>query len=191
MEFKDVLGFVFQVFGGSALSLGLAWWLGRRLILHILEKERDAQKAALDAELETHKSQLRAASDLALERVRTLDQFARTEHEVMLSRLQDRRAAIIGSLYAKIVEASESTGAYVMNASPNESERSLKLGQIAYDTLEAMRRYFFARKCGCRNIAAQASKNILGNSSDSILGGKCSHRGGVQTIILDRFKRPK
>ena len=146
MEFKDVLGFVFQVLGGSALSLGVAWWLGRRLISHMLEKERDGRKAALDAELETHKSQLRTAGDLALERVRTLDQFARTEHEVMLNRLQDRRAAIIGSLYAKIVEASESTGDYVMNSSPDESERSLRLGQVAYDTLEAMRRYFFRKK---------------------------------------------
>lgn len=81
-------------FGGNAVLLVVLGWLARSLGSQILAKD-----------LEKFKHSLSAASAEASERLKHELQLVAHEHQVRFSKLHERRAEVIESLYALLVEA--------------------------------------------------------------------------------------
>jgi hypothetical protein len=67
----------------------------------------------LNKDLERHKSALKAAVDLENERLRSSLQIVAAEHSIILTRVQEKRAAVIGGIYALLAKAIALTTSYV------------------------------------------------------------------------------
>lgn len=83
----------------SAMLTASLIWLTKSIISARL---KNAIKAEYDQKLETHKAQLKAQSDVEIERLRSQLQIASVEHEVKFSRLQERRAEVISETYGRL-----------------------------------------------------------------------------------------
>jgi hypothetical protein len=81
----------------SATVSGLLIWLMREWIS---ERLKNAIKHEYDQKLETHKAQLKAQSDVEIEKLRSQLTITATEHEVRFSSLHEKRAKIIAETYA-------------------------------------------------------------------------------------------
>ncbi len=98
---------VWIALGGNALFLVVVAFLGRKLITHWLNKD-----------FERFKQKIESSAAIELERVKGGLTVIAAEHSILLSRLQDRRAEVIGTLYAKIMTAKRLTelGVHPMQA---------------------------------------------------------------------------
>jgi Mor family transcriptional regulator len=94
----------------SAAVSGLLIWLTKSWIS---ERLKNAIKNEYDQKLETHKAQLKAQSDVEIEKLRSQLSILTTEHEVRFSRLHDKRAEVIAETYALLKELFVSLGEYV------------------------------------------------------------------------------
>lgn len=87
----DLMDSVLVALGGTGAFLAVVAFLGRSLIKHWLDKDLGKFKTDLQhtaaQELETLKSHLRMAAN---------------EHAILLTKLQERRAEVIGELYGQI-----------------------------------------------------------------------------------------
>ncbi|HWS69799.1 MAG TPA: hypothetical protein VN325_44095 [Steroidobacteraceae bacterium] len=155
----DIANFGFSLLGGTAGGLAIASWLGNRVISQMLERELSDHQAKLDRQLESHKAQLRTAGDIELERLRTVGAIAKVEHEVMFSRLQDRRAEIVGLLYSKLVDAARRTGDYVgthgADRSPEVIAAHKAAGKANWDLFDYLdlQRIWLPKEC-CEKVEA-------------------------------------
>ena len=82
---------VWIALGGNAAFLLVAAFLGRKVITHWLDRD-----------LETFKQALVDARALEIEKTRGALQIATNEHSILLSKLQERRADVIGEIYDHI-----------------------------------------------------------------------------------------
>lgn len=83
----------------SALLTAALVWLTKSVISARL---KSAIKSEYDQKLETHKAQLKAQSDVAIEKLKSKLQIASVEHEAKFSRLQEKRAIVIADTYGKL-----------------------------------------------------------------------------------------
>lgn len=87
----DLMNSVLVALGGTGVFLAVVAFLGRSLIKHWLDKDLGKFKIDLQhtaaQELETLKSHLHMAAN---------------EHSILLTKLQERRAEVIGELYGQI-----------------------------------------------------------------------------------------
>jgi len=81
-------------FGGNAALLLVLGFLGRSLIQQFLAKD-----------IEGFRSRLQADSNIAIEKLRADLRQAAVEHEVRFSRLHEKRAEVLATLYGLLVEA--------------------------------------------------------------------------------------
>jgi hypothetical protein len=111
------VGAIWIALGGNAAFLLVVAFLGKGLVSQWLEKDlqRFKDQLASDSarELEGLKSQLSLTANSELERLRGDLALAASEHSIMLSRLQERRAQVIGDLYSKIAVATRLTSSFV------------------------------------------------------------------------------
>jgi hypothetical protein len=91
MSFSETL---VAVLGGVAALVAAAAWLTRALTTQLLAKD-----------LERFKADLVSASSSSVERLKHELQMTAQERHVLFSKLQDRRAEVIGILYGLLVEA--------------------------------------------------------------------------------------
>ena len=93
---------VWIALGGNAMFLVVVAFLGRKLVTHWLDKDlnrfRDQLQSAASQELETLKGRL---------------QIAANEHSILLTKLQERRAEVIGELYSKVSKGVRELASYV------------------------------------------------------------------------------
>lgn len=109
----------------SAVLAGLLLWLTRSWIS---ERLKNQIKNEYDQRLETHKAQLKAQSDVEVEKLRSQLKITATEHEVRFSQLHEKRAEVIAETYALLKELYVRLGDYV------------KIVEIAGDTPKEQRR---------------------------------------------------
>jgi hypothetical protein len=122
---------MFYVISTSAVSLLIVTYLGKKLIEH-----------SLTTALDDHKELLRRETDVELERLRAVAGIAKAEHEIMLARLQEKRARVIGSLYAKLVTAVDATQLFVITPNPDSSEESTRIPEKVQSAWRGASRYF-------------------------------------------------
>lgn len=85
---------VLLAFGGNAVLLIVLAWLARSLVGQLLTKD-----------VERFKTELAAASIAAAERLKHELQLVAQEHQVVLSKLHERRAQVVADAYGLLVEA--------------------------------------------------------------------------------------
>jgi hypothetical protein len=97
------------VLGGNVALLAALAFLTKSIVAHWLNKDFERFKEKLSSsyqmELERTKSSLQREANTELERLKGALALAASEHSILLSRLQDRRAEVIGELYGKIAAA--------------------------------------------------------------------------------------
>jgi hypothetical protein len=120
--------FLIQLITSAAVSTALAaalLWLSR---LWISERLKSAIKSEYDQKLETHKAQLKAQSDIEIERLRSQLSIAATEHEVRFFRLHEKRGEVIAETYKLLQDLHQRLANYVSiiefsNDPPREERR--------------------------------------------------------------------
>lgn len=93
-----------QIISAAAVSTtvtGLLVWLFKSWIS---EQLKNAIKNEYDEKLETHKAQLKAQSDVEIEKLRSQLNLAASEHEVRFSKLHEKRADVIAVTYSLLKE---------------------------------------------------------------------------------------
>lgn len=83
-----------SIFGSGCATWIIQHWLGERL--------KNEIKSDYDQKLETHKAKLKAESDLEVEKLRSQLSLIAKEHEVVFSKLHEKRAEIIAKFYSKL-----------------------------------------------------------------------------------------
>lgn len=97
---QEITAYVIQVVtsaGVAGLVSFLAVWITR---LWLTEGIKNSIRIQYEEKLETHKAQLRAQSDVELERLRSQLRDASTEHHIVFSRLHEQRATTISETYS-------------------------------------------------------------------------------------------
>lgn len=121
--------------GVSAVVSAALVWLAKSWIS---ERLKNAIKSEYDQKLETHKAQLKAQSDVEIERLRSQLNITGLEHGVRFSKLHEKRAEVIAETYALLKELSFRVGDLV------------KIFELAGDSSRDER----------RNAAAKAHENF-------------------------------
>lgn len=113
-------------FASSALVLSAVAWLTRSIILHFLSKD-----------FETFKQQLTHQSALELENLRHSLRLVATEREKQIGLLQEKRAAAIVEIYARLVAfiaAAESFAAIVeFGGEPSKPDKAKTLNEKGWE----------------------------------------------------------
>lgn len=133
----------FGALGGTAACLGILRFFGRGIVNHWLEKDlsryREQLKRESDTELESLKHALRMASD---------------EHSILLTRLQERRAKIIGELYERLVNTEYAIRVYATVGDDEKENRFKEAWNTQFDTLQFVdRKAVWLPKTCCDKIA--------------------------------------
>lgn len=99
-------------------------WLSRSWIS---ERLKNSIRNEYDQKLETHKAQLKAQSDLEIEKFRSTLSMNVKEHEVRFAGLHEKRGEVIAELYGLLVEAVWDASKYAspleMEGEPSRSEK--------------------------------------------------------------------
>jgi hypothetical protein len=110
--------FLMEVLASTAIStvlIGALAWLTRSWIS---EKLKNSIKHEYDEKLETHKAQMKAQSDVELEKLRSSLAVASAERNVRFTKLHERRAKVISKTYALLRDLHTKLGNYVKPFSP-------------------------------------------------------------------------
>jgi len=115
--------------GNTALIVVLAW-LARSLVRNSLTRD-----------LENYKSELALATQSATDRLRHDLQLVAQEHQVIFSKLQERRASVIGEAYGLLVEAYREGSRFTSPISFGEPDKNREYVS-AINTMAAFYDYF-------------------------------------------------
>ena len=108
----------------------------------ISERLKNAIKSEYDQKLETHKSQLKAQSDIEMEKFKSSLSITAAERHVKFSKLHEERAKVIADTYALLKDVYVSVQDYVsivelVGIKPRDERR-----KIASDAHLALRQYY-------------------------------------------------
>lgn len=121
------MDFALQLFTSGALAFGVSTVVVLVLRSYISEKMKNAIKNEYDQKLETHKAELKAKSDIEIERLRSQLNVTAAERQIKFSRLHEKRAEIIAEAYSKLRELLFALNDYVkiyeMSGGPPREER--------------------------------------------------------------------
>jgi len=128
---QDITAYLVQIFtsaGIAGLVACLAVWITR---LWLTEGIKNSIRIQFEEKLETHKAQLKAQSDVELERLRSQLRDASAERNIVFSRLHEQRANTIAETYSCLKELhiclSEYVKVFEMAGGPSKEERYKKL----------------------------------------------------------------
>jgi hypothetical protein len=96
--------------GVSAALSGILLWLTKTWIS---ERLKNGIKNEYDQKLETHKAQLKAHSDVEIEKLKSQLNITATEHQVKFAKLHETRAEVIAETYSRLNELFYKLRAYV------------------------------------------------------------------------------
>lgn len=136
-----VADFFVSVITSAAVTAALVWlvksWISERL--------KNAIKSEYDQKLETHKAQLKAQSDVEIERLRSQLNITGLEHGVRFSKLHEKRAEVIAETYALLKVVSFRLGDFVkIFESAGDSSREERRNAAA-KAHEEFRSYYTAK----------------------------------------------
>jgi len=103
----------------------------------------------LQRETEAFKTRLKTDADIAIEKLKSSLQIAATEHQVMFSKMHEKRAEVIEAVYTKLTDLHSSAEVFVVTSENNpDSERhteafaTLRSQLIEYFTFVQQHRIF-------------------------------------------------
>jgi hypothetical protein len=116
----------------SSVAIGVVGLVARSIFTH-----------GMDKDLERYKHELKSKSDLEIERVKNELKMAELEHSVRFSRLHERRADVIATLYKYMVESYWAVYGFVADNGVDEQDGTLALKLIteSYNYFEVHRLY--------------------------------------------------
>jgi hypothetical protein len=94
----------------SAAVSGLLLWITKTWIA---ERLKNAIKAEYDTKLESHKAQLKARSDVEIEKLKSALNIAANQRNTTFSHLHTRRVDVIANTYAKLKKLHDCVANYV------------------------------------------------------------------------------
>ncbi|MEF3075723.1 hypothetical protein V2P20_11875 [Methylobacter sp. Wu1] len=141
-ENQLISDFVVQVISSAFVSTtlsGLLLWLTKSWIS---ERLKQAIKNEYDQKLESHKAQLKAQSDVEIEKLRSQLSISATEHEVRFSRLHEKRAEIIAETYSLLKLLFIRFGDYVKVVEPVGDIPKDERRKLAIEAHQNFRNYY-------------------------------------------------
>jgi hypothetical protein len=122
-----MVAFLIQLITSATVSATICAalvWLSREWIS---ERLKGAIKNEYDQKLETHKAELKARSDVEIERLRSQLSIAAAEHQIRFSGLHEKRADVVETIYALLQRLHSTLGSYVsiieFSGTPSRDER--------------------------------------------------------------------
>lgn len=110
-------------------------WLAKTAIS---ERLKNAIKSEYDQKLETHKAQLKAQSDVEIERLKSALSISAAQRNLQFSKLHEQRAIIIAEAYSKLKSLYKALGDYTASfepaGGPSRDERR-KAAAVAFNEL--------------------------------------------------------
>jgi len=144
-EQQMLTNFLTQLFASASVSValsGLLIWITKSWISARLQQ---AIKSEYEQKLETHKAQLKAQSDVELEKLRSRLSISAIEHEVRFSRLHEKRAEVIAQTYTLLKNLYLRLANYVKVFEPaGESPKEHRRKEAA-DAHQTFRSYYTTR----------------------------------------------
>lgn len=134
--------FIVQVLASATVSTALSAILVWLTKTWISERLRGAIKSEYDQKLETHKAQLKAESDLEIEKLRSQLSIAATEHQVRFTHLHERRAEVIAKTYSLLRNLSSKMIDYTKIYETSRDLPKEKRREAALESINAFREYF-------------------------------------------------
>lgn len=181
---EQISEFVIQLISSAGVASAAALlivWLTR---LWLSEGIKNSIRTQYEEKLETHKAQLKAQSDVEIERLRSQLRDASMEHQIVFSRLHEKRATVIAETYSCLKELHVCLSEYVKifeiagGASKEERYGTLVEAHREFFESYSKRLIFFPEKTAKRleeiNQAMVQTGNEFrvivepGNSPDSI-----------------------
>jgi hypothetical protein len=121
---KDLIFSVLSSAAVSAVLTGALIWLSKTWIG---ERMKNAIKHEYDEKLETHKAQLKAQSEVSVERLKSQLQIASAERNVRFSRIFERTAVTVAATYEKLLAFHDAIADYTSivewQSMPSKEER--------------------------------------------------------------------
>ena len=136
-----VAQFVAPIVFSSCVSGGIVWFARE----WISEKLKNSIKSQYDLLLETHKAQLKANSEVELEKLRSQLSLVVKQQEIVFSRLHERQGDVIAEIYGKLKHVqhslSEYTKAFELAGDKPRSERGndLKMAHGVFSRIHCER----------------------------------------------------
>lgn len=132
----------------------------------IAERLKNAIRHEYDQKLETHKAQLKADSDVAIEHLRSQLQIAASEQNVRFSQIFERTADTVASTYGRLWAIHEAFKNYVREP---DSPNSAKKREIVETALREFRDYFMPRRILIPKEAAQGVEEFHKKLREAII----------------------
>lgn len=123
----------------SSVLAGLLLWLTKSWIS---ERLKNAIKNEYDQKLETHKAQLKAQSDIEVEKLRSNLSITAAEQNVKFSKLHNDRAEVIANTYSLLKEVYLTVQDYTKIFEPVGDKSREERRQISVDAHNAFREYY-------------------------------------------------
>jgi hypothetical protein len=118
--------------GGAAGGLAIAAFLSRRLVEHRLVIALETHKHELNSAFVAQRDELQRAAAIETEKIKGTLAVSAKEHEILFTRLQDRRVAVIDELYGKLVDAIREITSFVnLTQFPGEPTKGEKAKRAA------------------------------------------------------------
>ncbi|MFN4166116.1 MAG: hypothetical protein ACK4GK_16180 [Ferrovibrio sp.] len=132
----DIIVQIISQIGIAALTASGLIFLARTWMS---ERIKNSIKNEYDQKLETHKAELKAKSEIEIERLKSQLNITAAEHQIKFSRLHERRAEIVAETYSTLRELLFALNDYVkifeLSGGPTREER--------YKTLFTAHRAFY------------------------------------------------
>jgi hypothetical protein len=134
--------FIWQLIASAGVSASLSglliWitksWLSERLSQSI--------RSEYNQRLETHKAQLKASSDVEIERLRSQLNISATEHQVRYAKMHETRAEVIAETYSLLKELYICLADYIKVFEPAGDEARAQRRERAYNALTKFKSYY-------------------------------------------------
>ncbi len=104
---------VIQILTSGGVAVFVTGFVGWFMRSWISERLKNAIKNEYDQKLETHKAQLKAASDVEIEKLRSQLNVAAKEREILLANLHEKRAEVLAETYGYLREIDRTIRDYV------------------------------------------------------------------------------
>jgi len=114
-------------------------WLGRTWIS---ERLKNSIKSEYDQKLETHKSKLKAQTEVEVEKLRSRLSIVAAERNIVFSKLHSDRADVIATTYALLKDVYETFQDYVKMFEPAGGKSKEERRLAATDAHLALREYY-------------------------------------------------
>jgi len=155
--FSDFLLEVITSATVSAILTSLLLWLTKSWIT---ERLKNAIKSEYDQKLETHKSQLKAQTDIEIEKLKSSLSISAAERHVKFSKLHEDRAKVIADTYALLKEVYIAVADYIKIFEPAGDKPRDERRKIAADAHLALRQYYPKKIIYIPKVTAEKIENI-------------------------------